>query len=325
MTENSLFDKKSLRVVNGKTADFRELSKDCVAFANAQGGHIHIGIEDNATLPPQNQKIDETLLVKIQKQIHDNTQNVFVQAEKVIAKNGGEYIDLSVFPSKNSVASTSDGKYFLRNGDASKPLLPDELTRLFNDRPSFIWETKRTSFRIDEADSLKKSRFIADIKISNRVSNFLKEKTDNEIYENYQMSDTDGFLTNLGILWLGTQQQRARLCYSPVVQIIKRDEKEQKTNKWVYDDYSLNPKEMLEKIMQDIPDWKENYEVEDGLFRKTIPAYDNVVIRELLVNALAHRPYTTRGDVFINIFPTYMTIRNPGLLPFGVTPKKYFE
>lgn len=40
MKENSLYDKKSLRAIYGPKADFREISKDCVGFANAQGGVI---------------------------------------------------------------------------------------------------------------------------------------------------------------------------------------------------------------------------------------------------------------------------------------------
>ena len=38
MKENTLYDKKSLKTVVRKTADFPELAKDCVAFSNAQGG-----------------------------------------------------------------------------------------------------------------------------------------------------------------------------------------------------------------------------------------------------------------------------------------------
>ncbi|MGQ9801819.1 MAG: ATP-binding protein [Candidatus Saccharicenans sp.] len=48
--------------------------------------------------------------------------------------------------------------------------------------------------------------------------------------------------------------------------------------------------------------------------------YNENVIRELLANALVHRPYTTRGDIFINHFPDRLEIHNPGLLPLGVTP-----
>lgn len=36
MTESLTFDKKSIKSVSGKTADFNELAKDCVAFANAK-------------------------------------------------------------------------------------------------------------------------------------------------------------------------------------------------------------------------------------------------------------------------------------------------
>jgi len=43
--EGQLFDKKSLRSVIGKTADWNELAKDCIAFANATGGRLLLGIE----------------------------------------------------------------------------------------------------------------------------------------------------------------------------------------------------------------------------------------------------------------------------------------
>ena len=40
MEENVKFDKKSLKLVQGKTADFGEIAKDCVAFANTYGGFL---------------------------------------------------------------------------------------------------------------------------------------------------------------------------------------------------------------------------------------------------------------------------------------------
>ncbi len=46
-----------------------------------------------------------------------------------------------------------------------------------------------------------------------------------------------------------------------------------------------------------------------------------VVLRELLVNALVHRPYTQRGDIFLNLHPDRLEIVNPGPLPLGVTPQ----
>jgi ATP-dependent DNA helicase RecG len=91
-------------------------------------------------------------------------------------------------------------------------------------------------------------------------------------------------------------------------------------NKILWDDYELNPSELIAAIWSQIPDWKEGIEVTDGMFRKFIPNYEEPVVRELLVNALVHRPYTMRGDVFINLYPDRLEIVNPGLFPLGVTP-----
>jgi len=59
----------------------------------------------------------------------------------------------------------------------------------------------------------------------------------------------------------------------------------------------------------------------DGLYRQHVPAFDEIVVRELLVNALVHRPYTQRGDIFLNLHPDRLEMVNPGPLPMGVTPQ----
>ena len=56
------------------------------------------------------------------------------------------------------------------------------------------------------------------------------------------------------------------------------------------------------------------------MFRTQVPAFDERVVRELLINALVHRPYTQRGDIFLNLHTDRLEIVNPGLLPLGVTP-----
>ena len=142
MRENSLFDKKSLKIVVGEKSDFEELAKDCVCFANAHGGEIHIGIEDKQDLPPKAQIIKETVLEKIRKRIPSLTVNVNIDVRKEIAGNGGEYIVLKIFRNKETVASTSSGKYYVRVSDECRPVLPDELDRLFSDKGSFVWESK---------------------------------------------------------------------------------------------------------------------------------------------------------------------------------------
>ena len=321
MKENQTYDKKSLRAVTGKTANFDEIAKDCVAFANKDGGHLSIGIEDDQELPPPSQCIPDALKETIVKHLNERTINVALVPNIVKAENGGEYLDLEILRSAVSIASTTKGTYYIRDNDESKPIAPDDLMRLITDKPSYSWETKVSlRYKIEQCDSDKLHKLIEKIRISDRVSSFVKGKSTEEILEYYSLIDENGYLTNLGVLWLGTQPQRARLLYSPTVQFIRYDSSENKVYKQVWDDYAFNPDELLETIWNSIPDWREINEISDGLWRKEIPAYDEKVVREVLCNSIAHRPYTTRGDIFINIYPDKMVVVNPGRLPLGVTP-----
>ncbi|TAK54267.1 MAG: transcriptional regulator [Bacteroidetes bacterium] len=319
--ETQQIDRKSLRLVTGEHPNWKELAKDCVCFANARGGQIQIGIENDSDLPPLSQRIDKQLPEKIRKRIAELTINVGTYAEIKTATNGGEYIELQIFPSLSTIASTTEGRYYIRISDHCTPLLPEDMTRLLTDKSAFIWETKvARKVRRKEIDPQKMNEFITDIHASNRVSGFIKEKSPDELLEHYLMTDGE-FLTNLGILWVGKREDRAQLLYAPVIQFLKYDEHGKRINKTVWDDYSLNPKELIESVWTQIPDWKEGIEVSNGIFRQFIPNYEEEVIRELVVNALVHRPYTTRGDIFINLFPDRMEVHNPGLLPVGVTPQ----
>ncbi len=319
MRENTYIDNKRLDTVIGKTANWKELAKDCVCFANSRGGIINIGISDGETSPPSNQKIDTDLPFQIIKKVSEHSVNVGLNAEIKIADNGGEYIELEILFSSSTISSTTDGKYYYRSDDTCVPLLPDELSRLFTDKPSFIWETRKTSVPVSEIDATKFLNFKKDIQTSTRTSTNVKQKTDEELIEHYIFAE-EGFLTNLGVLWLGKRLDRAKLLYAPTIHFLKFDEREQKVNKLLWEDHSLTPKELMEAIWTEIPDWKEGIDVADGMFRKFVPNYEEEVIRELMANALVHRPYTTRGDIFINLYTDHLEVINPGLFPIGVTP-----
>src|SRR5437868_4301402 len=114
--ETQAIEKKSLRLVTGRAAAFDEIACECVGFANARGGHLHIGIEDGDDLPPAKQRIDDTLVEKVHQRIPQLTHNVVTAPRKAKASNGGEYIDVEIFPTQ-SIASMSNGRYFLRVSD----------------------------------------------------------------------------------------------------------------------------------------------------------------------------------------------------------------
>jgi len=321
MEENKHFDKKSLRFINGRNTDWDELAKDCVCFANALGGSILIGIEKDADIPPVGQLIlDKNLPDKIVRAINNRTYNVAVSAYIKTASNNAEFIELEVKRNTKTIASTTDGRYYIRDSDDCKPIPPDEMSRLAADRDAYFWEVQTTK-RVPESnyDKSKLDSFLSDIRSSSRVSNFIKEKSVDEILDHYFFVK-DKFLTNLGILWIGNRSDRAGLLFAPAIQVIRYNERDEKIWKLTLDDYSYNPKELIEIVLAKVPDWQDTIEISDGLFRKTFPYYPIDVIRELVVNALVHRPYTTRGDIYINLYHDRLEIHNPGLLPYGVTP-----
>ena len=318
--EHQSFEKKSLRKIIGNSADFDSIACECVGFANARGGHLIIGIEDNEAFPSADQKIDNSWIENVYRRISQITHNVVIAPHKEQSENGGQFVDVEIFPT-SSIASTSDGRYFLRVSDECRPLMPDDLLRLMNDKASFVWEIQTSQqVPLTRYDEDKKHSFLKMIRSSERVSDFVKTKIDDEILSHYLFFKGE-YLTNLGVLWIGVREDRATLNYAPAIQFIKYDETGIKVSKQTWDDFYLNPYELIEAVWRDISDWREHIEIREGLFPNQIPNYREKVIRELLANALVHRPYTQRGDIFLNLFPDRLEVHNPGLLPLGVTPE----
>lgn len=318
--EGQLVDQKSLRAVTGKTADWNEIAKDCIAFANATGGRLLLGIEDGQSEPPATQRIPSDLPDILRRKLAERTVNLTVLPDVTIASNGGQYVELRI-PRAMAVASTTDGRYFLRVADQSKPVTGDDVMRLATERSALPWETQ-TTLQVcrAEVDALKRDKLLAALRASDRVKPSVKEKSDAELLEHYQLAQGPD-LTNLGVLSLGRQHHRAQLTTAPVIQFIKYDEHGQKVNKLVWDDHTQSPMELIEAVWQEVPDFRERYELPDGLYRQNVPAFDEIVVRELLVNALVHRPYTQRGDIFLNLHPDRLEVVNPGPLPLGVSPQ----
>ncbi|MCB2026029.1 MAG: putative DNA binding domain-containing protein [Ottowia sp.] len=316
--EDQHTDCKSLRRVIGKTADWAELARDCVCFANGSGGRLLIGIEDGESEPPAGQRIPAELPQQIRKRVGELTVNVQALPTVQRSGNGGEYVELAIHRA-DGVASTVDGRYFLRVADTCIPLTGDDVLRLADERPGRPWESIDTGVPLKEVDSQKLRHFIAGIHDSDRAKPSVREKGDRELLAHYELAH-GATLTRLGVLLLGTAEARRALGTAPIVQAIKYDDRGRKINKWVWDDCELSPVELVDAIWQAVPDFRESYELPEGLYRRNVPAFDEKVIRELLVNALVHRPYTQRGDIFLNLHPDRLEVVNPGRLPLGVTP-----
>lgn len=181
--EGQLLDQKSLRAVTGKTADWNEIAKDCIAFANATGGRLLLGIEDGQSTPPADQHIPSDLPDTLRRKLAERTVNVSVLPDVVTAANGGQYIELRI-PRAMAVASTTDGRYFLRVADQSKPVTGDDVMRLASERAALPWETQTTlHIPRSDVDVITRDKLLTALRASDRVKASVKEKSDEELLD----------------------------------------------------------------------------------------------------------------------------------------------
>lgn len=319
-TEHTHIEYKSLKKVDGTKANFKELAETCVCLANSQGGSLFIGVEDKDKLPPANQKIAQEMVNGVLSRIRSLTDSVGL-GDAIIEthENGGQYFHFKVFHTSRTIATTSSGKILMRIQDKCYPISGEDVTRLAAEKNAFQWElVELKSFRINQVPEKNIISFVDDIRKSDRVKESVRQKDNFEIIEHYNLS-INGNLTNLGALWLGTEQMRSRISYPITIQYIVYDKYGEKIKKENWNDYELNPKELIIDVEEKAGELKYFYEFPQGLFRKRIRQYAPEIIRELLVNAIAHKKYTISGDIFIEVHPNKLEITNPGNLPIGIT------
>ena len=323
--ENFSLEKKSLRLVQGNP-NWSALAESCVAFANAGGGRLRLGIEDDDDAPPPGQKIPAGLLTQVNRRIKERTDNVDISSEIREADNGGKYIEIVVAQS-SGVASTTSGRVVRRVGDANRPVPGAELAAFVQEREaerSVSWESAPAKGAGVDAEKL--SQLAAALRKIGRMHPSVAAKTDRELLPHYGLVN-DGVLTNLGVLCAGDRAARARMD-GLGVQFLQFDERGNRVAKWAWEygrPGGLAVWELPDIAWREVSVFRESYEIPDGMRRRAFAVFPEAVVRELLVNALVHRPYTSGGDIFFNLRPGEMEAVNPGGLPPGVTPEKILE
>lgn len=64
---------------------------------------------------------------------------------------------------------------------------------------------------------------------------------------------------------------------------------------------------------------------QEGLFRYDIPTFDEIAVREALLNAFAHRDYRLGGSIFLRQFARRLEVISPGGFPPGITPENILD
>ena len=123
------------RVIAPNTED---LASELVAFANADGGAVFLGVDDAGAvtgIPPDRLDLAEQWLVNVA--THNCKPSIRPLVRKVLLPAaGGEErrVLLAEVPRGLYVHRTSGGRYYVRVGSTKRDLEPPELARLFQDR-----------------------------------------------------------------------------------------------------------------------------------------------------------------------------------------------
>lgn len=318
-SETQTIEYKSLQKIRTGDKGFKELSTTCVALANAQGGMIYIGYDDKKKHTLPGQQIESNEVNNAVTRLRSLCFNVALTASEVMTdETGSQYFIVTVFPSMKSIASTSDGKFYMRFADKCEPVRSEDMLRLSETKGCFQWEITRSRFPVDSQAKEELHKLAEAVRESKRVKEHIKQMDDDEIANYYCLVD-DGYLTNHGVIWLGSIKQKNWISYPITVQYIVYDVNENKVRKVEWRNEGKNPKEILEAIEKEAVELTYSYEFPDGLFRKQIRHYHPKVLRELLVNAIVHQSMTISNDIMIKVFVDRLEISSPGGLPLGVT------
>ena len=76
---------------------------------------------------------------------------------------------------------------------------------------------------------------------------------------------------------------------------------------------------LIDKLWATINLYNDSVPIREGAYIFDIPYFNEMVIRELVNNAFAHRDYRKNSEIVIKLYPARMDVINAGGFPYGVT------
>lgn len=310
--ETQIFDRKSIHI------DPKALAIPIIAFANADGGTVAIGISDKTRrvegIDDETGKVNELLRVPFDFCV----PTVKTEIEKVPCTDfkgrANHVLLMHVEPSMEVHANQAD-EVFMRVGDKSKKLSFDERMQLMYDKGERFFEDKPVpDADIDDIDMDFVKSYMDKIGYSKSPMEYLLENKGFVKEKNHSFQ-----VSTAAILLFGKNPQlyfpRARVrfiryegireCVGAQMNVIKDV---------IFEGNILN---MLTKAISylDTQIKEKTYLGADGLF-VTEEEYPKFVRQEIIVNAITHRDYSIRGtDIQIKMFEDRIVVESPGRLP----------
>lgn len=310
--EMQIFDRKSINI------EPKALAIPIIAFANADGGTVAIGVSDKTHriegVDYDIRKINEFLRVPFDFCV----PTIKAEIEKIqcVDYKGREnhVLLMHIEPSMEVHANQAD-EVFMRVGDKSKKLTFEERTQLMYDKGERFFEDKPVpEADIEDIDLSFVKNYIDQIGYSKTPMEYLRENKGFVKEKNGKMQ-----ISSAAILLFGKNPQlyfpRARVRFiryegteehvGAQMNVIKDVIFEGTILKMITDAVAYLDTQIKEKT----------YLGKDGRF-VTEEEYPKFVRQEIIVNAVTHRDYSIRGtDIQIKMFDERIVVESPGKLP----------
>lgn len=320
--------------IKGYAPKYEELAKDVVAFANKKGGFLFVGIVDDTKELNPDFKYNDVKVFELVRQIQDRTiPSITIQPHKLTIKSQ-EILVLEI-PFSQQMHRTSKGEYLIRSNDGNRAIEPHEIATIQAEKGLIVFDQKTWKINFSSRENDKQGNPIPGWQDIDRTRNLYnriqKEKPQSPYLKNttHEFTETLGLIkeekgkllpTTTGILFIGNQKALKELPYNQIKYIRYYED-----GSYTPFEYSGNVVEMADACFTQLKAEIKLKEFHFGLFREYIEDYPEVVLRELLINAIAHRDYSRQQIIEIRKYPNYLEFESPGHFPEGITETNFLR
>ncbi|MCK9411723.1 MAG: putative DNA binding domain-containing protein [Prolixibacteraceae bacterium] len=330
LEDKSVFGK----AIKGFAPKYEDLAKDVVAFANKKGGFLLIGVVDESKeLNPDFEYIDAKVF-ELVRQIQDRTTPSITLKPHRLRVRKREILVLEI-PFSQQMHRTSKGEYLIRSNDGNRAIEPHEIATIQAEKGLIVYDQKICDFNFSGNETDKQGHPIPGwqdiVRTRDLWNRIQKEKPQSPYLKNssYEFIETLGLVreekgknlpTTTGVLFIGNQKALKEFPYNQIKYIRYYED-----GSYAPFEYSGNLIEMADACFNQLKSEIKLKEFHFGLFREYIEDYPEVVLRELLMNAIAHRDYSRQQIIEIRKYPNYLEFESPGHFPQGITETNFLR
>lgn len=302
---------------------YDETARDVVAFANNKGGFLFIGIVDGSKEVNQSFVYSNDKVFDLIHQVQDRTEPTITLIPHKINVEGKDLLVLE-FPFSTQLHRTSRGEFLIRSNDGNRAIEPYEMATIMSEKGLIVYDQKIWHISGEWLDEKRLSQLRDMIEAKNANSPYL-DKTQEDLLDSLGMTKDEGsetLPTTTGLLFVGNQTALRELPFYEVKYIHYFADGTYKPY-----EYKGNIIEVAKACFAQLKAEIKQKEYVFGLFREYVEDYSEIVIRELLINALAHRSLSRQQIVEIRKYDdgNYLEIESPGTFPEGITINNYLR